>query len=205
MISPLHRVSSMRSALALFAFVVVPTWPADAVQDLGATVATAPMPALTASADGTLVLDTRARLAWARCVEGMRWNGRTCAGRPRLLTLAEARTLVRQYSQATGVRWRLPRVNELRRLVVRKGDTTSVDMTLFPNTPTGWHWTGTASVNTAPVNPYAYDNVMRGGRGADLLGVRRGWAVDTSSGTGRGDVDSATPLIVRLVRPAPDP
>ena len=34
--------------------------------------------------DGTAVLDARAHTLWARCVEGMHWNGKTCAGTPLL-------------------------------------------------------------------------------------------------------------------------
>ncbi|QXL84705.1 DUF1566 domain-containing protein [Comamonas sp. NLF-1-9] len=155
------------------------------------------------SADGALVVDTRSHLAWERCVVGMQWDGRGCRGRARLLTFSEAKALASERWKAEGVRWRLPRVPELRRLVQRGGAQQGVDPQLFPDAPGGLHWSGTSSVNAGAVNPYAYDNVMRGGRGGDTLRVRSAWAVDMDSAQGHGDVPHASALVVRLVRPAP--
>ena len=171
---------------------------------LGALAAPAASP-MAPSADGSLVIDTRSHLAWDRCVMGMRWNGTTCTGLARLLTFAQAKELANERWKREGVRWRLPRVPELRRLANRHASPAAVDAALFPNAPTGWYWTGTSSVNAAAVNPYAYGNVMRGGQGGDTLRARQAWAVDMGSGKGRGDMNRATPLVVRLVRPAPKP
>ena len=184
---PLHALS-----LALFAATVqaaVPI-PVDA-------------PALVPADNGAQVLDPYTGLAWARCVEGMRWNGKACTGVAQLLTYGEAQALARKRWQADGVRWRLPRVNELRRLVNRKALPPSVDTQLFQAMPRDWLWTGTASVNTNTVNPYAYGNVARGGAGESNMSVQQSWAVDMASGEARGDVGRATRLHVQLVRPAP--
>ncbi|MGD9773742.1 DUF1566 domain-containing protein [Diaphorobacter sp.] len=174
-----------------------PTAPASA------PASTPAQPALTLSADGTLVLDIRARLAWPRCVEGMRWNGSDCIGAPDLLSYNEAQALARKRWKAEDVRWRLPRVNELRRLLNRSTPAPAVDARLFPSSPPEWHWTGTASINVHAVNPYAYDNVTRGGSGENTLYPQQGWAVDMTSGQARGDMGRHTRLAVRLVRPAP--
>lgn len=160
-------------------------------------------PSLELAPGAQLVIDARARLAWPRCVEGMRWNGRNCTGTARLLTYGEAQALVRERALQDGVRWRLPRVNELRRLLAPGAQPPGVDAALFPAAPRDWHWTGTASVNTATVNPYAYGTVQRGGAGESRLTVQQAWAVDMASGESRGDVGRATRLPVRLVRPAP--
>ena len=154
-------------------------------------------------ADGALVIDTRAKIAWPRCVEGMRWDGKTCTGHASLLTYAEAKALATQRWKADGVRWRLPRVPELRRLVDRSAHPPAVDPMLFPNAPGGWQWTGTSSVNAGAVNPYAYENAARGGKRADELKVQHAWAVDMDSAKGRGDMPRGTALPVRLLRPAP--
>ncbi len=191
---PVRTARVARAALAL------------ALAALALPVVAAPPPApaaLQPSQDGTLVIDARARLAWPRCVEGMQWNGRSCTGAARLMTYGEAQALVRERARAEGVRWRLPRVNELRRLVNRGAQSPGMDAALFPAAPRQWHWTGTASVNTAAVNPYAYGNVQRGGAGESRLSAQQGWAVDMDSGAARGDVGRATRLPVRLVRPAP--
>lgn len=171
--------------------------------DAPAAAARAPQPAFVLSPDGGLVIDTRARLAWPRCVEGMTWNGSACRGVAQLLTYGEAQAMVRKRWQADGVRWRLPRVNELRRLVNRTAQPPSVDQHLFPAMPRDWLWTGTASVNTATVNPYAYGNVMRGGAGESGMSVQQSWAVNMASGEASGEMGRATRLHVQLVRPAP--
>ena len=46
---------------------------------------------MVASPDGSFVVDERMRLAWARCVEGMEWNGKPCTGTPPMLDRAPAR------------------------------------------------------------------------------------------------------------------
>ena len=160
-------------------------------------------PALLLSPDGSLVIDPHARLAWPRCVQGMVWTGSACRGVAQLLSYGEAQALVRQRWQAEGVRWRLPRVNELRRLVNRNAQPPSVQQRLFPAMPRDWLWTGSASVNANTVNPYAYGNVARGGAGESSITVQQGWAVHMGSGEARSDVGRATRLYVQLVRPAP--
>lgn len=167
--------------------------------------ASAAAPQFSLSDDGAYVLDARTRLAWPRCVEGMRWNGKTCSGTARLFTYAQAQALARERWKADNVRWRLPRVNELRRLVNRSVQPPMLDPVLFPATPMEWHWTSTTSVNTATVNPYAYGNVQRGGQGESGITVQKGWAVDMETGETSSNMGKATPLPVRLVRPQPLP
>ena len=53
--------------------------------------------ALELSADGQLVIDRRSRLAWARCAEGMQWNGTTCAGQRQREALAPAGAVCDQH------------------------------------------------------------------------------------------------------------
>ena len=202
------RTLLLHAALTLSAMALVlpagAATPEDAgADDMPATPMQAVQPPLILSPDGSLVIDTRARLAWPRCVEGMRWSGNGCTGVPQLLSYGQAQALARQRWQAEGVRWRLPRVNELRRLVNRKAQPPSVDTQLFPAMPRDWLWTGTASVNTNTVNPYAYGNVARGGAGESSMTVQQSWAVDMASGEARGDVGRATRMHVQLVRPAP--
>jgi hypothetical protein len=195
----LHR-SIMTAALLILAPMPSSAQADEATESATAAPAVARM---APSGDGTLVIDPRARLAWARCVEGMHWNGKTCTGRPQLLTYKQAQALVKERNQAEGARWRLPRVNELRRLVNRSANPPSVDQALFPAAPADWHWTGTSSVNAGAVNPYAYGNVMRGGAGGSTLAVQQGWAVDMATGNASGEASRTERLVVRLVRPAP--
>lgn len=205
---PTHAPTLHWRAAALALCAAALALPAVAQDDDGDDAAPPPSrqvqaPAFVLSPDGSLVIDTRARLAWPRCVEGMAWNGSACRGVPQLLTYGEAQALVRKRWQAEGVRWRLPRVNELRRLVNRQAQPPSVDVQLFPAMPRDWIWTGTASVNTNTVNPYSYGNVARGGAGESSMSVQQSWAVDMATGEASGEVGRATRLHVQLVRPAP--
>ncbi len=149
-----------------------------------------------ATADGQYVIDPRSKLAWPRCVEGMRWDGQTCTGQPRYLTHGEAVALATARFKAEGVAWRLPRLTELRRWAASEQG-----RALFPATPQDWHWTSTSRVDTTQANPYNYDNITRGSGTQDRLGVQQGWALHMGTGEARGDVGRRTPLVVRLVRP----
>ncbi len=155
------------------------------------------------SADGTQVHDPRSQLVWARCVEGMQWNGRTCAGQPELLTHGEALARAAERARAEGLPWRLPRVAELRRWAARNGRYPPETAALFPAAPLDWYWTLTAAIDTRAVNPYHYDNIQQGRTGAATLGVQQGWALNMASGEAQGDVSRRSRLVVRLVAASP--
>ena len=154
------------------------------------------------SEDGAHVIDTRARLAWPRCVEGMQWDGKTCTGKPLLLDRAEATALAAQRWKAEGLDWRLPRVPELQRLVDKGISPPGLNPALFPAAPGRWHWSSTSNVNAPRGNPYNYNTIMQGraGDGAGQMALINGWAVDLSTGEARGDVARGSKLPVRLVR-----
>lgn len=156
---------------------------------------------LQVSDDGQYVIDHRARLLWPRCVEGMHWNGKTCTGLPQLFTHKQAQTLAAERARQDGVRWRVPRVNELRRLISRDISPAGLSPQLFPQAPRGWHWTATAAVNARPVNPYNYSNIS--GNAGPQLSTQQAWAIDLDSLETRPDMGRGNQLMVRLVRPLP--
>lgn len=162
-------------------------------------------PSFRPSADGVSVLDLREKLVWLRCVEGMRWDGKTCTGDPVLMSHSEAIAWAAAVAKAEGVNWRLPHVTELRRLAGHAAGRAALDPKLFPAAPIGWYWSRTASLDTAKVNQYDYANIARGrnNENAVRLNHRQSWAVNTGTGEARGDVDRATKLSVRLVRQQP--
>ena len=151
--------------------------------------------------DGAYVVDTRSKLAWPRCVEGMSWNGKTCTGEPRLMTHGEATALAAARAKADGVPWRLPRVTELRRWAARSGKVSAQAAEYFPAAPLDWHWTLTASIDTKSVNPYNYGNIAQGRLGSQgsTLGVQQGWAVNMATGEAEGGISRRSRLVVRLV------
>ena len=183
-----------------------PPAPAPAPTEAAAAEAPAEVNPFTAhlrvSADGTAIIDTRSKLAWARCVEGMFWNGKTCSGQRRLLDRAEANLVAQARAKAEETRWRLPRVNELRRLVDKKANPPGLPPVLFPAAPFGLHWTSTANIKTFANNQYNYGNISQGtGSGAgSRLAALDGWAVDMDTGIANGEVPRSSRLPVRLVR-----
>jgi len=151
------------------------------------------------SADGRELMDAGAGLAWSRCVEGMRWDGRRCTGEARLATHAEALALARTRSEAEGQPWRVPRVQELKRLPERLGSAQQA-AAWMPDAPRGWHWTSTVRIESEAVNAYSYRNVQRGTteRQIDRLATQTGWAVEQPGGAVR-DMPKREKLPVRLV------
>lgn len=162
-----------------------------------------PIPELQVSEDGHYVVDMRAKLAWLRCVEGTRWDGHTCVGTPLRMSHAEASALATARWKAHGVRWRLPQVKELQRLVDKSRQPMGPDPALFPAAPRDWHWSGTTNIQITTVNPFNYGSVMQGQTGTSRseIDVTQGWAVNLASGEARGDIPKRTGLPVRLVRP----
>lgn len=178
-------------------------WPQDGKEPPGTT---APPSRLVPSEDGDLVIDQRSQLAWARCVEGTQWNGKTCTGLPLLFDRTEAMAAAAARSKAEGIAWRLPRTNELRHLVNKRAIPPGVDTVLFPAAPGTWHWSSSTRIRTSGVNAYNYGSAMRGSTGGTIsqMSVRQAWAVDMASGEA-SDVDKASRLPVRLIRPWPAP
>ena len=147
------------------------------------------------------MIDTRAKLAWARCAEGMDWNGKACTGSAEVFNYKQAQTHAAERSKAEDQRWRLPRVNELKRLLDRSSKPQGLNPTLFPNAPRDWHWTGTASVNSTRVNSYNYSQVDRSNN-LSSLSAQQAWAVNTETLQATPDMGKGNALLLRLVRPA---
>lgn len=165
----------------------------------------APPPPWAVTDDGQGVTSPGGTLIWSRCVQGMQWTGRTCAGQPALATRAEAIAWAAARRSTDRLDWRLPRVTELQKLAEPRAHPPGLDARLFPAAPTGWYWSATARVDTAAVNPYHYGNIRQGitPQNANHLGFLQGWAVNLDSGEGRDDVLKSTRLPVRLVRSVP--
>ncbi len=181
----------MRFVLVFFAFAVI------SLRAAAADVS----PTLVPSADGKELVDAGSGHAWSRCVEGMRWDGRGCQGRPAAFTHAEALAMARARSEAEGLAWRVPRVPEIKHFGDRLNHEPHPDA-LAPSSPQGWHWTSTARIDSEAVNRFAYRNVQRGATEtrADHLMVQVGWAVDPRSGEAKGDMPKRERLPLRLVR-----
>ncbi|MBY0464289.1 MAG: DUF1566 domain-containing protein [Burkholderiales bacterium] len=165
-----------------------------------------PSPRLVVSADGKELIDVKAKLAWRRCVEGMIWFGMTCTGRAKTFTMIEAQALVAAEGKATGQRWRLPHIPELKTLLNKAhvGRGAMVDAALLPGTPANWHWSASVSVGAGgAVNQYNYGNIMAGvtPTNANQLKALEGWGFNFATGEASGGISKRDALYVRLVRP----
>lgn len=188
---------------------VAPTGQSESDAALPATPSTTPaesVPRLVVSADGKELIDAKAKLAWRRCVEGMIWFGMTCTGRAKTFTMIEAQALVTAEGKATGQRWRLPHIPELKTLLNKShvGRGAMVDAALLPGTPANWHWSASVSVGAGgAVNQYNYGNIMAGvtTANANQLKALEGWGFNFATGEASGGISKRDALYVRLVRP----
>ncbi len=100
------------------------------------------------SKDGAEVFDTQTGLIWRRCVEGMKWNGKTCVGYPFGGMLVESLQRAASEARLTGKNWRLPNIKELGSLIDTSQPDLAIDLTVFPETPNDQMWSS---------SPYALD------------------------------------------------
>ena len=150
------------------------------------------------SADASMVIDLRGKLAWPRCTEGMVWSGKACTGMAEVFNYKQASAHAAQRSKTESLRWRLPRVAEFKRLLDRSSKPQGLNPELFPNAPRDWHWTG---VNAQRLNSYSYDQVNKSGSIASLS-AQQAWAVNTETLQAVPDMGKGNALLLRLVRPA---
>ncbi len=102
------------------------------------------------SADGREVEDRRSTLTWARCAEGMDWNGKICLGKLVQLPYPLALRHVADGASRGAGGWRLPTVKELATLAQpREADVdagiAAIDPAAFPNTPPLRFWTSSVA------------------------------------------------------------
>lgn len=89
------------------------------------------------------IRDREAGLEWLRCSVGQVWNGFTCIGNPRMLSLDEAMQAVALANKELGGSWRLPSVDELKSLVCMDCEPPKIDRRLYPNTAAAPYWSAT--------------------------------------------------------------
>lgn len=129
----------------------------------------------TVSADGQEVTDTTTKLTWRRCAEGLKWDGKTCAGKLLKVKYVGAKAATR----SAGKDWRLPSREELVGLVDMKQKKPRIDKTAFPGTPSAPFWATKAGAD---------DNL-------------NAWLVSFANGHVRANLGQAK-FPLRLVRPA---
>ena len=99
------------------------------------------------AAKGT-VLDTSTGLMWKRCVEGQ--SGAECSnGSYSAHDWAGALTLAANSTHAGYNDWRLPNYKEIESIVEEKCYNPAINATVFPDTPSDWHWSGSPNAGNS--------------------------------------------------------
>ena len=93
------------------------------------------------SSDGQDVTDTTTKLAWRRCAEGLRWDGKACSGKLMKYKYPEAKDAAAAAAKADGKAWRIPTRDELVALVDKTAKKKPrIDVKAFPQTPAQPFW-----------------------------------------------------------------
>lgn len=101
--------------------------------------------------DWVLATDGTARhrdtgLTWYRCNAGERFVNGVCAGAAVRISHAEALRYAEDFSSASGRRWRLPALTEMRELRLEECNNPAVDIRVFPSARADHYW----SAQTGP-------------------------------------------------------
>lgn len=98
------------------------------------------------------VTDKTTGLMWKRCTEGQSWNGKTCSGSAKPLSLVDAAWLqqanAKGKSQGGFTDWRLPTQDELLSLVQSRCSNPAINLKAFPATASAFYWTSTQGSGT---------------------------------------------------------
>jgi hypothetical protein len=122
------------------------------------------------AANGMTVLDQQTGLIWARCPNGMNWDGAACAGTATSYTWQEALTAADTSTLAGYTDWRLPNIKELISLVEPGCVDPALNTRIFPNTAS-WFWSSSPYVGSAYSAWYVYfgyGDVYDDSRGSSL-------------------------------------
>jgi hypothetical protein len=95
----------------------------------------------TISSDGQEVTDTTTKLAWRRCAEGLRWDGKACTGKLKTFKYSEAKDAAAAAAKGDAKAWRIPTKDELVALVDKTAKKKPlIDINAFPQTPAKPFW-----------------------------------------------------------------
>lgn len=105
------------------------------------------------------VTDRRNSQVWMRCSYGQQWNGETCKGDAREITVAEANSIGNNMQLGNMIGWRIPHKSEMAYLI-SSSCVPAINAEVFPNTPNGEY----ASFDTTQADYYAHYFKMLNGQ-----------------------------------------
>ena len=77
---------------------------------------------------------------WYRCAAGQSFRGKKCIGEPVRVTRAQADGYIREFSDKSGQRWRLPKRKEFERILEEDCDNPALNPNVFPNVEVNNYW-----------------------------------------------------------------
>jgi len=90
---------------------------------------------------GYYVIDLSQKLEWLTCPVGMVWDKKTCIGDPLKLKFDDIDTVISQANFQLEGNWRLPKREELEKIVCKDCKKVKINSNIFPNTPPESFWT----------------------------------------------------------------
>ena len=90
---------------------------------------------------GHYVIDLSQKLEWLTCSVGMVWENKTCAGNPVKLKFNEINSAILQANEQLKGYWRLPKREELEKIICIECKKVKINKEIFPNTPPESFWT----------------------------------------------------------------
>ena len=123
----------------------------------------------TVAADGLTVLDQQTGLIWARCPDGMSWNGGACTGTAKSYTWQRALSAADTSTLAGYADWRLPNIKELASLVEAACVGSAINTRIFPNTGDSF-WSSSPYVGSASYAWYVNFDIGGVGSGGGYYG-----------------------------------
>ncbi|MDB4077617.1 DUF1566 domain-containing protein [Porticoccaceae bacterium] len=89
--------------------------------------------------------DIETGTTWYRCAAGMRFSNFRCKGDTLNLSWDDATEYAKEFSEKSGVEWRLPTNDEMKSIIEPSCISPAVNENVFPSTATNNHWTSTDS------------------------------------------------------------
>lgn len=89
--------------------------------------------------------NTETGTTWYRCAAGMRFSNFRCKGEALNLSWDDATEYAKEFSEKSGVEWRLPNNDEMKSIIESSCIGPAVNENVFPSTATNNHWTSSDS------------------------------------------------------------
>ena len=92
------------------------------------------------NSDSPVAYDTSTKIKWYRCNAGQTFIDGNCSGKPLELNWLDAQSFAREFSESSGVTWKVARYWQLRELQRKDCINPALDTRVFPDLKIGHYW-----------------------------------------------------------------